>query len=477
MPDLLSLYYHLPYPLRVLAVSIQGYWLNRWRYNRQIDALVEAALERERWPAAQWLNWQEERLGRMLEYAARNVPYYRERWARRRRQGDRAGWDLLHNWPVLSKEELRAHPEAFLSEQVSARGLLRERTGGTTGTPLNLWASREALVEWYALAEARWRRWYGISQRDRWANVGVRPVAPYQAVRPPFWVWNAGMRQLYLSSLHLKPEFLPHYVQALKAYRIQYLYGYPSAYFWLAHYLNDQGETLPMQVVVASSENLFDFQRAAIEQAFACPVRETYGQSEKITAAGECEAGGLHLWPEVGYTEFQPVEAYEPWPDLTPPAGRAAQTEALYARLICTTLINPAMPLIRYDILDLVEQPAHPAPCACARTLPILGRVLGRYEDTVLTRDGRRVGHLVGYLSAGAPVKEIQIIQEALEAVTVKVVPAHDWSQADAKLMKNKLHSRIGDCRVTVELVPQIERARSGKLQAVISKISPRDKM
>jgi hypothetical protein len=32
MPDWVKLYHHLPYPLRVLAVSARGYYLRWWRY-------------------------------------------------------------------------------------------------------------------------------------------------------------------------------------------------------------------------------------------------------------------------------------------------------------------------------------------------------------------------------------------------------------------------------------------------------------
>ena len=27
--------------------------------------------------------------------------------------------------------------------------------------------------------------------------------------RPPFWVWNAGLKQLYMSSFHLAPDLSP----------------------------------------------------------------------------------------------------------------------------------------------------------------------------------------------------------------------------------------------------------------------------
>jgi len=36
----------------------------------------------------------------------------------------------------------------------------------------------------------------------------------------PFWVWNAALNQLYMSSYYLAPDLIPYYFDALKRYRI-----------------------------------------------------------------------------------------------------------------------------------------------------------------------------------------------------------------------------------------------------------------
>ncbi len=113
MPDWLSLYHRLPYPLKSAAASARGRYLGRWRYGPDAEALVEACLARDAWTAQQWADWQEERLAFLLHRAATQVPYYRDQWQRRRREGDDAAWDVLSNWPVLPKEALRQTPQAF----------------------------------------------------------------------------------------------------------------------------------------------------------------------------------------------------------------------------------------------------------------------------------------------------------------------------------------------------------------------------
>ncbi|MGQ9698831.1 MAG: hypothetical protein ACUVRO_12665 [Armatimonadota bacterium] len=76
VPSAIDLYRHLPYPLRVLAVSALGYYLRWWRYGPETERLVEEALERETWSPERWKAWQGERLAYVLHRARHRVPYY-----------------------------------------------------------------------------------------------------------------------------------------------------------------------------------------------------------------------------------------------------------------------------------------------------------------------------------------------------------------------------------------------------------------
>jgi phenylacetate-CoA ligase len=168
LPDQLSIYHRLPYPLRVAAASVWGYYLRSWRYGPETERLVNEALERETWSAGQWKNWQEERLAFILHRAATQVPYYRRYWQERRKRGDRSSWEVLSSWPILDKETLRTQTSAFVVEDCDIKKMYAEHTSGTTGTPLHIWFSRSAIHQWYAIFEARIRRWYDVSYKVRW---------------------------------------------------------------------------------------------------------------------------------------------------------------------------------------------------------------------------------------------------------------------------------------------------------------------
>src|SRR5207249_10246507 len=66
--------------------------------------------------------------------------------------------------------------------------------------------SRLTVETLYALSVTRTREWHGVSRSDRWAMLGGQLVVATERRRPPFWVWNAALRQLYMSSYHLAPD-------------------------------------------------------------------------------------------------------------------------------------------------------------------------------------------------------------------------------------------------------------------------------
>jgi phenylacetate-CoA ligase len=451
----LRVYNRLPARSRTVVATTRGFYLNWWRYGRDTERLVEEALERDHWSDAQWTEWQAEKLAFVLERAARKVPFYRAMWDERRRRGDRSSWQYLENWPVLEKTELRKHPRAFVADDCSPSRMFHDHTSGTTGTSLDLWSSARTVRYWYALFEARCRRWYGLSRHDRWAILGGQLVTPAEQSAPPFWVWNGAMNQLYLSSYHLSPKLIPHYLDAIGKYRIKYILGYPSAIYSLAlGALEQKRQDHRLTAAITNAEPLYEYQRAAIEEAFSCPVRETYGMAETVAAASECEHGSLHRWPEAGIIET-----------VDPQNGDRASGD-----FVCTSLLNTDMPLIRYRVGD--SGSIFDENCTCGRSLPLIKSIEGRSDDVLFTRDGTRVGRLDPVFKSSLPIVEAQIIQESLTTINVRYVPAANFSSDVLPSLAERIRERMGEVAVTFDAVDEIPRTSRGKFRAVICKLT-----
>lgn len=464
MSRLLSLYYRLPAPARSWAATMRGYYLRSWRYGRETERIAAETIEREHWTPDQWREYQSESLSKLLHRAATQVPYYREMWAERRRRGDNASWENLENWPIVDKEDIRRDPSAFVADDCNPNKLFRVRTSGTTGKPIDLWFSRRTHVDYYGVAEARGRHWYGVSRHDRWAIQGAHLVVPIASSRPPFWVWNGAFNQLYLSAFHLTRRWIPDFLDALIKYKIVFLYGYPQYLYVIAKEMIRLGRRdVKMKVVIANAEPLYDYQRKLIEEAFECPVRETWGMSEICASAGECEHGRLHLWPEVGIVEV--MENGKVLPGNT--AGE----------LICTGLMNHDMPLIRYRVGDCGAL-GEDETCRCGRTLPILKSLDGRTTDMIYLPDGKMINRFEPVFITELPLVEAQIIQDSLTRLRILYVPTPQFTKEHEQLMVQRTRDRMGnpEMEVVAEATDAIPRTKAGKFQTNVCNLSPEER-
>lgn len=449
----LEIYHRLPPAARSLVASLRGYYLNWWRYDKQTESLVEEALERDYWNESQWNDWNSAKLSYLLNRAVKTVPFYRDLWSERRRRGDNRSWEYLENWPILEKEQLRNNAASFVADDRSISKMFREHTSGTTGTSLDLWMSEQTVKQWYALFEARCRRWHGFSRYDRWGIFGGQLVASVKQNKPPFWVWNAASNQLYLSTYHISAESSKFYLDALEKYKVKYVLGYPSAIYSLAqHAIKLKTRSPHINVVITNAEPLFDHQRNVIAQAFNCPVRESYGMAEIVAAASECDHNLLHQWPDVGMIET-----------ITNSGSDSSE-------FLCTGLINLDMPLIRYRVGD--SGGFSVKKCKCGRGLPVLASIHGRSDDLLYTTGGRQIGRMDPIFKKNIPIIEAQIIQESLKSLRVKYVPADNFHNGVEDDLTSRIRERLGDINIVFEQVAMIPRTERGKFRGVICRIS-----
>jgi len=184
--------------------------------------------------------------------------------------------------------------------------------------------------------------------------------------------------------------------------------------------------------------------------------------AEIVTAASECLDGQLHLWPEVGWVEV--FENNHPVTNRTP------------GDLVCTGLLNMDMPLIRYRVGDCGALEPWGVPCTCGRGLPTLASLEGRRDDILYTKDGRRIGRLDPIFKSNLRLREGQIIQETLDRVRIRYVPAPDFTTGTALLMVERLQERMGDVEVVLQQVDKIPRERNGKFRSVICLLPKKEK-
>jgi phenylacetate-CoA ligase len=131
------------------------------------------------------------------------------------------------------------------------------------------------------------------------------------------------------------------------------------------------------------------------------------------------------------------------------------------------------MPLLRYRTCDIVTLPDEKK-CPCGREFPLVNRIIGRTDDMLMTPEGNYIGSasMSVVFELVNNIQEVQIIQNKMDEIIVKVVKLENFNKYDLNLLKDRLKERLGNkVSIKVVFVNQIKRTRAGKFRFIISNI------
>jgi len=451
-----TLYANSPIWLQQVMVAVYGYHWRQRRFGGNYAAFVDQYKQRDRWSAVQFHQYQEAQLAQVLAHAW-NSPYYSQVFSEAGVTRQMAPFEALAKIPLLSKEVVRKRPKDLLT-QTPPRDTMVFRSSGTTGTPTEIYYTRDFHSLELAIPAARNFAWAGIDPLSRRVMFGVRKVCRFEQDRPPFWRFSPAEDMAYASIYHLSPRFLPYYLDFLRDYRPAVIMGYPSSLRTLARYAIEHNDLpTPAQGIFTTSETVTEIDRELIESAWQCKIYDRYGAVENCHFASQCEYGRYHVSPDAGI-----LEIIDPSGDPAPPG--------VMGEVICTGLNNLLQPLIRYRIGDAARWAGEQV-CECGRQMPVLEAIEGRVEDICFTPDGREMLRFDTVFKGVENIQEAQVVQEALDLFCLRVVPSEQFGDEDRQRLIQNMHHHVGDVRVNIACVESIERTNSGKFKAVVCKL------
>jgi phenylacetate-CoA ligase len=452
------IYQKLPVSLQNLAFTAHGLSLRRQRYGRHFQQKLQELKTTEWQSAEQIASYQNEKLRQVIRNAYDHTPYYRQLFQ---------DWGIdpntikdmsdLSRLPLLTKQTVREKAPQLISRQFKPESLVRNQTSGTTGKPLTIYLTREALqFQWAVWWRHRAR--FGLRPGDKYLSFGARLPVAIEQTRPPFWRYNRAGNQVYLSTYHLTPQWIPAVVDWLNNEDFDFYTGYPSAMYVMASQMKAQGLRLlnrPKYIATGADALLPPFEQL-IRDVFGVQVTEQYGMAEACGNLAKCEYGRFHLDFEFCVLELLPIPGLE-------------QTDL--RRLAFTGLANSAMPFIRYDIGDYGQLAE--GPCLCGRASLTLATVDGRAEDFIRTPDGRLVMGMNQVFKYAVGVSETQIVQNKIDEIEVRMVPGSNFDQVqDTAALENELRKRLGGgMKINFSVTEQISRSQNGKFKAVINNL------
>jgi len=453
-------YYLVPPFFQNIAFSVYGSFVYTRRYNTAFKNRCEILKKNESLAPEEHRRNQLRQLKTMLEHCAKNVPYYQKLF---RRIGfepsSMKGIDDLKQIPILEKKDVLKNPEAFVVENIKKKDLILEETSGTSGSSLKVYWHKDFYPWIYALYETRMRGSAGVDMNDRRANLTGKVLVPANQKKPPFWRYNMAEKQLYMSSYHLSSKNIPYYVEALQKFKPKFIIGYPGSICPIAKYLVDSKDMVSsIKSVISCSEYLSSQTRTIIEKGFDCKVYNHYGSVEWVTTLNECEAGRLHLSPEFGIVEILDSN------NRPRPRGQTGE-------MVCTGLMNYAMPFIRYKTGDMGAYPETDEKCPCGRALPIFKSLEGRKMSFLSLPNGNLVSSAALSTAFHAEnILESQLIQESLDSICLKLVVNNRFTNRDRDCLFTELKKRISPLTIRCEYADSIPCEKGGKRPWIVNR-------
>jgi phenylacetate-CoA ligase len=292
-------------------------------------------------------------------------------------------------------------------------------------------------------------------------------VVPIRQRKPPFWRREPSENNLYFSLFHLGEEYLPSYVERLRAWKPEEIVCFPSGLCVVAEHMVRRGITIEgAKAVFCMSETLFDWQRELFERAFRARVVNLYGLAENVAWIYECPSGRMHVRPDYGFTEFLPV----------PGARWEEESGGEVREIVSTGFLNLAMPLLRYRTGDqAVFTGRDSTPCACGSWFPSVTRVIGRLDDNLVTPDGRVQTRLDGIFKMIPGVRESQLEQVEPDRLIVRIVPLGAFDPEAEAEVRRRIARIFGEgMQVEIRTVDALPRTAGGKVRYQVNSI-PRE--
>ncbi len=276
---------------------------------------------------------------------------------------------------MISKTQLRENGEVFHALRLPRGERVASETSssGTTGTPVRVRFSQQAGMSFGLLAQRllRWARFDPALTQAVIRQGRVLPKNKDGSLLKEDEVQRIGGWMYIRDFFHTGPQVaitrgnpVEFQLEWLHAERPAYLVTSPGLLESLVYAAQGKpvDSLLGLRAIAAT---LTEVVRQQIESATQLAVQQPYGLNEIGAVANRCAAGRYHVNAEHCVVEVVD-ENHRPC------------KPGEFGRMLVTGLTNVAMPLIRYDTGDVAEAVA--GECACGRTLPAIGRILGRFR-------------------------------------------------------------------------------------------------
>jgi len=363
--------------------------------------------------------------------------------------------------PVVSKDEIRRNSESMVSDAFDSDRLRVLSTSGSTGQPMRILISKD---------EDSYRKAKHLRANF---SCGHKPFDRWSTVTSPSHFSEISRFQKILG--FYAPDFVSVFwdsdrqISAIKAFNPDVLDGYSSSLSLLAREVQKKEiRGISPKAIFGGAELLDDASRKIVEDVFAAPLYDQYATIEFERMAWQCpEKSGYHIDADSVLIEFLDEKRNEVSPGET-------------GEIVCTSLFNYAMPLIRYSVGD-IGVPSDEE-CTCGRKLPIMSKIEGRSDSVLLLPHDRSLSPraltvAIGKFKFSKNIEQFHVVQKRIDHFEVQIKT--DDNPESRAILERELPSHFRktlnlDDEVTFEtnFVDVIKPGKTGKLAIISSELS-----
>ncbi len=417
--------------------------------NFRINAYCRKFLKESRLPAEEVRKIQFTRMKKLLCDVYQTHPFYQERFdASQFNPFNMTELNDIKKVPILQKEEYRQLINSLLEKgEKRYKNWYNDKTGGSTGIPLRVlrnWDERAYML-------GKWMRVLylnGYTWRDHCYTLSNPAMIRRDSVLQRFGLY----RRCTIPYTDPVETMVERYLKV----KPQIVFGNKTHIVQLALYCNQHNIKLPKpDLCISFAETMDGPSRGVIEQCFGEDIlMESYGAIECSTLAYQMKGENYFRFSHsTNYLEVLDEDGQD-----TDLGGS-----------VVTDLFIRSFPMIRYnfgDILDTEDKDG----------LPIIKKIIGRQDDTIIFADGKRVPwHIFAIiLERQTTLKQFRVIQEEYDKIRIQLAieDEADKSAVEKAIIADLQQDvRKNGIEYKVDFLDKIPPDPNGKIRLLISHV------
>ena len=377
---------------------------------------------------------------KILHYYYKAFPYYYKGLGL-------TGEESLHEYPFLTKDVIRNHPEWFRCKYEHYLPIHSYSTSGSTGVPLSF---RTTPNHDPVHQRMLWKI-MGYKKGDRIVLINGNLLSDEKIEKKIFYNFLSKKQMPYggyeLSCLYLLEKTAEDYIRCLDELKPAFIRGYSHAIFRLAQYIQKMNKKFDFKIkgIQLTAEKAFDYQVDFIEEVFRTKVYMQYGHSEAcVFAYTRADDKRYRCSPLYGHVEVVDDE------------GRPVKIGEI-GEVVVTSYSNYAMPFIRYRTGDLAEYGGRDG------SVVLLNDVQGRKQEVIYTKSKETMTQAEFVTKkAYSHMVKWRIVQYEYGKLIFRIVKGPDYGPVDEEEIK-RVYERNGEFEVAFEYVEDIPLSKRGK--------------